>query len=188
MVASMVAPGLAPVIGARVGAGGGVEGGIMYLGRGARLDIRKAFSNKSFAVSIGAGLDIVALGRSSYPLPYVDMYSFAAFGFDVPVIVGWRSTAGLYQVWGGVRGGYDHASISQRSTAPTQASPQKVYELSADHGHVGALLGIAIGLKHIHVALELDANYVFLTGTFNGIAAKTSGLVLTPGSAVSWDF
>lgn len=189
MVASFVAPGIAPVIGARVGAGGGFEGGVTYLGRGGRIDMRKAFSNKSFALSIGAGFDAVFLGRSNDPIPWVDASALDAFGFDVPIIVGWRSTAGLYQVWAGARGGYDHGTITARSTEPTGLAPTNgTLEMSADHFYAGGLVGLAIGLRHIHVALELDASYVVVTGTFSNVHASTGGLVLTPASAISWDF
>jgi hypothetical protein len=189
LVAAAVAPGIAPVIGARVGVGAGFEGGAAYTGRGARLDLRKAFGNRSLALSIGAGFDAAFLGRqANAPLPGVDLNALRAFGFDVPVIVGWRSAAGLYQVWAGVRGGYDHVSIGPVSTEPVGAGQPLSNTMSADHGYVGGLAGIAIGLRHIHVALELDATYQLISGTFNGNQAKTSGLVLTPGSAVLFDF
>jgi len=188
MVATAVAPGIAPIVGARVGVGGGFEGGVTYLGRGGRLDMRKAFSTRKLALSVGVGFDAVFSGRATNPLHDLDMNALQAFGFDVPVIVGWRSLASLYQVWAGVRGGYDHVSVAQRSTEPLKVAQQTLLTLSADHAYVGALIGLAIGLRHIHVALELDASYVFLSGSFGGVPAKTSGLVLTPGSAISWDF
>ncbi len=35
-----------------------------------------------------------------------------------------------------------------------------------DRVAVGGLAGIAIGFKHIHVALELEADYAYMTGSF----------------------
>jgi len=193
LVAATVAPGLAPFGAARVGIGGGAEGGVAYTGHGGRLDLRRAFSNRSFALSIGAGFDAAFIGRpTNASLPDVQLGALYAFGFDVPVLVGWRSTAGLYQAWAGVRGGYDHATITARSTEPvppgTGTVPYVPFDLSADHGHVGGLLGIAVGLHHIHVALELDVAYHFVTGTFAGNNVSTSGVVITPASALLWDF
>jgi hypothetical protein len=62
-----------------------------------------------------------------------------------------------------------------------------------DRVAVGGLLGIAIGFKHIHVALELEADYAYITGSFGGggqpvIPGSIDGVSLTPATALWWDF
>ena len=187
LVAAALAPGLSPVVGARVGIGHTLEGGVTYTGRGARLDLRRAFQNKSTALSVGAGLNTAFLGRPpNAALPGVALASAQSYGLDVPVIVGWRSEASLYQAWAGVRAGYARVLIGPVSTE-TVATPT-TNALSADHLYVGGLAGVAIGLGHVHVALELDATWAAVSGTFNGTNAAVSGLVLAPASGIMWDF
>ena len=57
------------------------------------------------AFSAGAGLRATFLGRGTEALPGVATEGAFGYGLDVPLLVGWRSEAGLYQVWAGVRGG-----------------------------------------------------------------------------------
>ncbi len=187
LVAAAVAPGLAPVVGARVGVGGAFEGGVTYTGRGARLDLRRAFQRKAVAVSVGAGLNAAFLGRPANPaLPGVALGSARAYGIDVPLIAGWRSEASLYQAWAGLRGGYNRVTIAPVSSEPGGAATSN--EMAADHLYFGALAGVAIGLGHVHVGLELDATWQVVTGTFNGTSTAVSGLVIAPASAIMWDF
>jgi len=47
---------------------------------------------------------------------------------------------------------------------------------------------VALGFKHVHVALELEADYAYISGTFGGVSARVDGLALTPATALWWDF
>lgn len=186
-----IAPGIAPFAGARVGVGSDVEGGIVYTGRGARLDLRKAFVTgkaNSIAFSVGAAFRAAFIGRGSDSLPGVATNGVFGYGFDVPLLVGWRSTAGLYQIWAGVRGGLDHIGIEPRSTEPVTGAPEFPGKLSANRLFVGALVGLAIGFRHVHVALELDAQYEALWGTFAGTSGAVQGATIVPASALLVDF
>ena len=191
LVAAAMAPDLSPVAGARVGVGGGYEGGIMYTGRGARLDLRRAFqlgkSPSPWALSIGLGLDGTFAGRQNNEIAGVDNENLFGFGADVPLLLGWRSTAGLYYAWVGARVSYEHDTIQTRSSAPppgTQPPP----DLVGDRIAVGGLVGIAIGFRHVHVALEIEADYANVSGSFGGVSARVDGLSLTPATAVWLDF
>lgn len=190
LVAAAMAPDLSPVAGARVGVGGGFEGGLVYTGRGARANLRRAFPLGSkptaWALSLGLGLDAAFVGRASHELEGVDGENLFGFGADVPVLVGWRSTAGLYYAWVGARFGYEHDVIHP----PGSANPPSVSaaELVGDRFSVGGLAGLAIGFRHVHVALELEADYANVSGTFGGVSAQVAGLSLTPASAVWLDF
>lgn len=182
-----LSPGISPYVSARVGLGQQFEGGLVYTGRSARIDARRAWLlGEHWAFSIGAGFDgTFAGGTSSTRLDAVDTGSLRGFGFDVPAMIGWRSTGGIYQAWLAARGGYMHHFISAVTTEPKLTGPRP---LQADHGHVGGLIGVATGFRHIHVALEMEIDWQYLTGSFGGTTASVEGVSLTPSTALFWDF
>ena len=193
LVAAAMAPDLSPVAGARVGVGGEFEGGITYTGRGARIDLRRAFAlgkrPTAWALSIGLGLDAAFEGRQNNGLPDVDNANLFGFGGDLPILLGWKSTAGLYYAWVGARFGYEHDTIQPRNSEQLpQGATNPGPTLAGDRFAVGGLLGLAIGFRHVHVALELEADYAAVTGTFGGTTGKVDGLSLTPATALWWDF
>jgi hypothetical protein len=190
LVAAAIAPDLSPVVGARVGVGGDFEGGLVYTGRGARVDLRRAFrlgaAPSPWALSVGLGLDAAFIGRQTHMLPGVDGENVFGFGGDVPVLVGWRSTAGLYYAWIGARFGYEHDVIQVAGSQ--NPPPLDTPSLVGDRFSIGGLLGVAMGFRHVHVALELEADYAYVKGSFTGVSAQVDGLSLTPASALWWDF
>jgi len=193
LVAAAMAPDLSPVAGARVGVGAEFEGGIMYTGRGARIDLRRAFAlgkkPTAWALSVGLGLDAAFEGRQTNSLPDVDNANLLGFGADLPVLVGWKSAANLYYVWLGARFGYEHDTIQPRNSEAVPPGGQSTApQLVGDRFAVGGLVGLAIGFRHVHVALELEADYAAVTGTFGGATGKVDGLSLTPATALWLDF
>jgi hypothetical protein len=188
LVAAAMAPDLSPVAGARVGVGGQFEGGIMYTGRGARIDLRRAFGQGTWALSVGLGLDTAFSGRQTDALAGVDNANLLGVGGDVPVVAGYRSTSGLYYAWIGARVGYEHDTIQPRGEQTIPPPSQPAPTLAGDRVFVGGLLGVAMGFRHVHVALELEGDYATVWGSFGGVSASVAGLSLTPASAVWWDF
>lgn len=182
-----LSPGIAPYVSARVGLGNAFEGGLTYTGRGARIDARHAFAiSKSTAFSIGAGLDGTFAGGSlATKLRDVDAGSLRGFGFDVPALIGWRSVGGIYQAWAGIRGGYMRHFIASVTSEPKNTGP---IPLEADQAHVGGLVGVATGFRHIHVALELEVGFQYISGHLANTSAEVMGASLTPATAVWWDF
>ncbi len=190
LVAAAMAPDLSPVAGARVGVGASFEGGIMYTGRGARIDLRRAFRlgpASPWALSVGLGLDGTFAGRQNIEIAGVDGENLFGFGADVPLLLGWKSTAGLYHAWIGARVSYEHDTIETRSSAPLPGTLPPP-DLVGDRVAVGGLVGVAIGFRHVHVALEIEADYAYIGGSFGGVPAHVDGLSLTPASAVWIDF
>jgi hypothetical protein len=187
LVAAAVAPGLAPFVAARVGAGNRFEGGIAYTGRGVRIDMRRSFDKDDVSFSAGAGLTAAFYGRAQgTELPNVDLGSLHGYGADVPLLVGWRSAAGLYQVWGGARGGFEHDTIEFLTTEPV--SGNQLYALSATRWWAGGVVGVATGFRHVHVALELNVAYGTITGQYNDTHVTTAGASIAPASALWWTF
>jgi hypothetical protein len=209
---TVTAPGLAPWVGARVGLGYTTDAGITYTGRTARVDGRHAFESGDVALSIGAGASGVLarpghdeptsstqdpppprLGGSIDPtgeIPGLDAGDVSGFGFDVPVIVGIRSDAELFQLWVGARGGYERLS-GELLMALDPGREVETASLRASRWYLGGLLGIAVGVRPIWVALELDANYQRFEGELDraGVSsAKLEGVTLTPTGAVMAKF
>jgi len=190
LVAAAMAPGLAPYASGRVGIGGGGEGGITYTGRSARIDLRKSFDFGAVSYSVGAGVSVPFYGRhQGDALPNVDLSSLRGYGADVPLLVGWESDGGIYKLWAGPRGGWEHVSLGNLTSEPKSVSsgvPDTV--LTADRFFVGAVAGLAVGFRHVHVALELDASYTYVSGTYYDNKVNVSGFALTPASALWWTF
>jgi len=186
LVAAAVAPGIAPFVAARVGTGQRYEGGIAYTGRGARIDMRKAFDRGAWSLSIGAGGSFLFYGhQNGGDLPNVDLGQLRGYGLDVPILAGWESAAGIYQAWFGVRGGGDHVSIEElRSEPKTPSLGAPPISLSGTRWWGGGLAGLAIGFRHVHVALEIDVAYVHIDGAYNATQASVDGVTITPASAV----
>jgi hypothetical protein len=191
LVAASIAPGLAPFGGARVGVGWQSEGGLTYTGRALRADFRHSLDlSQHWSLSLGLGGSAALYGhQEGSSLPNVSLNQLHGWGADVPALVGYESDAGLYMLWFGVRGGGEHVEISDVTSvpnAPTLGTPP--IDLSATRFWGGPLLGFAVGFRHVHVALELDAAYATVAGDYNQTHVTVSGLSLAPATALWWRF
>jgi hypothetical protein len=94
-------------------------------------------------------------------------------------------------VWAGARVGFDHVGIPDTNLAQfpvTMQMPSSPGELSATRFYGGGLLGLAAGFRHLHVALELDATYQTLAGSYFNTSVSVAGLSLVPAGALWVDF
>jgi hypothetical protein len=191
LVAASVAPGLAPFASARVGVGWTSEGGISYTGRAVRIDMRKSYDlSEATSVSLGAGLTVPFYGQQyGAALPNVDLSSLHGYGGDVPLLIGWESSGGIYKVWGGFRGGFEYDAIGNVSTEP-KAIPLGVQpiSLSGTRWFGAGVVGFAVGFRHLHVAFELDTAYLTIEGVYNQTNVRVYGLSLAPATALWWQF
>lgn len=106
-----------------------------------------------------------------------------------PVIVGWESNGGIYKVWGGARGGFEHDVVEMLTSEPKSVTiGTEPIHLDANRYWGGAVFGVATGFNHVHVALELSAAYQVVTGNYNENHVTVHGLTLAPASAVWWSF
>jgi hypothetical protein len=187
-IAAVVAPGVAPFAAGRAGLGSQLEIGLSYSGRAARLDLRRSFDWDKVSLSIGGGLSYIFYGDvAGASLPEVDVNSVQGFGADIPVLIGWQSSARLFMVWAGGRVGFDHVGISDTDPQQFMSTPN-LGELSATRFYGGGLVGLAAGFRHLHVALEFDASYQTISGSFFGTSTNVGGLSLSPGAALWVDF
>ena len=190
LVSAAIGPGLAPFVSARVGVGNHVEGGLAYTGRGVRVDMRRSFESGHWALSLGAGGTAELYGRQrGTDLPNVDLAQLHGYGVDVPILAGWDSDNGLYRIWFGPRGGYEHVIVDTLTSEPTASlSNAQQVRLSAKHWFAGGVFGLATGFNHIHVALEAQLAYQVVSGTYNGNDETVKGISITPATALWWTF
>jgi hypothetical protein len=192
LVAAAVNPGIAPVLSARVGVGYDFEAGLSYTGRSAQVDVRHAFAfgaDKEWALSVGVrGIAALYGSLQGASLPGVNLGDLKGWGVDVPVIVGYEATSGLYMVWLGARGGWEHDQIQEVTTEPGPGLETPPVGLAVDRYWAGGVVGAATGFRHVHVAVELDAAYETLNGSFGGTSASLSGATIVPATAFWIDF
>jgi hypothetical protein len=174
-----LAPGVAPWVNARVGIGADSEAGLTYTGRAVRFDARHAFEfeETSTAFSIGAGGSAVLRGEER-TAPDGVVVAPGGFGFDVPLLFGWRSTAGVVSLWAGARGGFERISAS-----PTPAS-----EVDLRRVYGGGVIGLGLGFRHLHGAIELDSAYQRVSGSVYGADIRLNGITLTPAAGLILKF
>ncbi|HEX4341676.1 MAG TPA: hypothetical protein VH062_37460 [Polyangiaceae bacterium] len=202
-----LSPGVAPWAGVRGGFGEHFEGGLTYTGRSVRADARRAFGSEAIALSVGAGASAVfsdpddrrVAGQpppsGRVPLSGPDLHA-SGYGFDVPVIFGWRSTASVVQGWVGVRGGVEHLD-GELPLAPLASGPTPQASVTATRWYGGGLAGAAIGLPPLMVALEVDIAYQAVTGSASfpgpegppaGREGTLHGLTVAPAGAIIGKF
>ncbi len=192
LVAAAVNPGIAPFVAARVGVADDFEGGLSYTGRGLRIDMRRAFyfgEDRAWALSIGAGGSAALYGGlDGGNLPGVNLSDLKGWGVDVPVIVGYEATGGLYMIWLGARGGWEHDTIGTLTSEPGPGLDTPPTGLTADRFWGGGVVGAATGFRHLHAAIEVDASYESINGSFGGTTVTVSGVAIVPAGALWWDF
>jgi hypothetical protein len=169
----LTAPGLAPWVGARAGIGFDSDAGVAFTGRSLRLDGRHAFQDDELALSVGLGASGLLLrneneaASGSKSIPGLDASGVTGWGLDVPFLVGWRSTASLIQIYGGLRGSYERAFGTVNLSI--YASPDDIREadLDASHWTAGALAGLSVGVSPVFVIVELGAGYTWVKGSLD---------------------
>jgi hypothetical protein len=191
LVAASIGPGLAPLVGARVGVGWHAEGGLAYTGRALRVDVRRSFDlSPHWSVSLGvAGTGALYGHQEGSSLPNLALNQLHGWGADVPVLVGYESDGGIYTLWLGARGGWEHVDISDVTSEPeTVVLGSAPIGLSATRFWGGGVLGLAVGFRHVHVAFELEAAYMTVTGDYGDTHTTVDGVTLGPATALWWRF
>jgi hypothetical protein len=200
----LATPGVAPWVGARVGIAERTEAGAAYTGTWMRIDVRHALEDRKLALSFGAAaLALLAhpsadpdeLSGSSGAVGGVDTGSVYGWGFNVPVLVGYRSDAEVVQAWGGLVGTFEHAYGSLVLSDSTPEPSEPITDEDVERGHLdgsrisgAAVLGLSVGMEPIWVAIELTGRYFTLDGTLSTggekSAADLGGLSIEPAGAL----
>lgn len=179
-----VAPGVAPWVGARMGIEGSNEAGLTYTGRMLRVDGRHAFLLGEPTLSVGLGIAALLAER-----PGEDIGGSRAYGagFDIPILLGFQSTAGLYSLWLGPRFGFElvDGQVGVPSAAP---GGQVLTDASGQHLQLGFVLGVRAGFRHVHVALEVGATYHRAWGELGGQHVNIEQASVAPGGGLLFTF
>lgn len=185
----VLAPGVAPYVAGRVGIDGDNEAGITYTARAFRLDVRHAFHFGPLFLSAGVG------GSAVFPRVREEggqeVGTATGGGGDLPVLLGVRSASDLYAVWLGPRGGFELLRGELRDDAvfvPDTPVGADLADFDATHGFVGGLVGMRVGFRHFHVALEAAAAYHRVDGSVGSTEVSIDFLELTPAGAAIISF
>jgi hypothetical protein len=190
-----LAPGVAPFVAGRVGIDGDNEAGITYTARAFRIDARHAFHVGPLFISAGLGGSVVfPKARKEND---EDVGSATGGGADLPLLFGVRSASDLYAVWIGPRGGFeflrgelrDDSALAPDPSIPGGAPPgSDLVDFDASHGFIGGLVGMRVGFRHFHVALETSASYHRVSGELGSTSATIDYLDITPAGAAIISF
>jgi len=175
-----VAPDVSPWVSARAGLGNGFEAGLTASTRAIRLDGRRAFETQKLALSIGLGASAILAARSTGGGNANGVYGG---GFDVPVLVGWRSSADLYAIWAGPRIGADF--LSGQLDAGEAEDPLTA---SGRHLHFGGLAGLRAGFRRLYAVIEIAVDYHRADGTLGTAAVQLDGWTVAPAGALVVSF
>lgn len=187
--ASTMAPGFSPLVAARVGLGYDTEAGVTYSGRAIRIDGRWAYQTTSHAVSFGAGASALMARKGeigSADIAGLDLQGVRGFGFDLPIIWGWRSDAELVNVWAGARGGFD--KLSGEVGYQRTSSDNVIGNVNAYRAFGFGVVGLAIGFRHLHAAVELQGGYQYANGTLWNSQVNVGGFSIAPSTALLMKF
>jgi hypothetical protein len=159
------------------------------------------FGNWALSLGLGAGLGLAhpSSGESGStstfgaagPIAGLDTSQTRSFAFDAPVIIGWHSSGDIARLWFGLRPSYEHAygTLSFASASTTTEA-----DFNANAMTLGGLVGLAMGLRPLFVAMELSVGESrargSMSGTVGGVAggsASLSAISLTPAAAIIWE-
>ncbi|MFT3766356.1 MAG: hypothetical protein QM820_12720 [Minicystis sp.] len=182
-----VAPGVAPWISGRMGVAGDNDVGLTYSGRAIRVDGRHAFSLGKPTLSVGLGASAIMARR---PGDGNDASGVFGGGADVPILIGVRSASDIYALWFGPRAGFEIMGGRLQLGADTAA---QTFDVHARHFYGMLVAGLRVGFRHVHVALELDAGYHRVDGTFKATGSgeaetHVQQITLTPAGALEVSF
>jgi hypothetical protein len=180
--------GVAPFVNGRIGIDGNNEAGLTWAGRSIRLDGRHAFDlGNDYALSVGVG------GSALLPRRDVDGREDSASaygpGADIPILFGTHAGAGIYTLWVGPRVGFEHLTGTvDAALLDPGSTPGDLQSLDGTHFWAGGLVGVRVGFRYLHVALEVDAAWHHGQGSIGTQRARFDQVSVTPAGALILTF
>ncbi|MFW5740183.1 MAG: hypothetical protein ACOC1F_07440 [Myxococcota bacterium] len=190
LAAAAMSPGVSPLVAARVGLGYDAEGGLSYAGRSVRIDGRYALQNESVALSAGVGGSALLSRRGPSPDAQVaglNLEATTGWGVDVPIVFGWQSEGDIVWWWTGARGGYEELRGQVGYEGPEPAVPIDG-DIDGRRVYVLGLMGLAVGFRHLHAAVEVHGGYQQAEGTLWDNDVDVSGASVSPAAALIGKF
>ena len=174
-----IAPDMSPWVAARAGLGNDFEAGVSASTRAIRIDGRRSFGSDRVALSIGLGASAILAAR---PMGGSASGVYGG-GFDVPVLLGWRSSADLYAAWIGPRVGAELFSGELDA-----ASADETTSASGRHLHFGGTAGFRAGFRRVYGVIEVQVSYHLADGTLGKRSLTLSGWSVTPAGGLAVSF
>lgn len=186
LVALAEGPAVSPFASARVGIAGSNEAGLSYSGQALRGDARHAFVWDKSAISAGLGVTGRGFGQSAFDPPGTELGKANGYGFDLPLLYGYRTDADLVSVWAGARASFDHWS------GRVSLDRNEQFALAASRWAAGPILGLALGLPPFWIAAEVEVDYTHVTGSLDRPGARydaaVDGWSVRPAGALTAKF
>jgi hypothetical protein len=181
---AMAPPGVVPYFNARAGIGHRAEGSVGLIGRTVRIGARREFIHDGdFTLSAGlAGRFAFIAGALDGLMPDFAVQRSSVYGGEASVVAG-ITRRDVYDVWFGLRAGYQHSDATVQALAIQPLS----FELEAHRVEAAAALGLRVGFGRLSAAIELDLRMAWSVGGRSGadsVDALTWALV--PAGAISW--
>ena len=160
------------------------ELGLRYAAGGWRLGARYQLLHHETGpldMVLGAGVSraAVEIPLSSY-VPFLEMDDFTRWTVDVPLLIG--TSRGFSRVWGGPKFVYSHFDTALKLAIPFFTAP----DLANFEGHAiyyGGLAGLAVGYRHVFLALEITVAWLSGRGDASTILAGSGATTPTQVSA-----
>ena len=178
-------PGVAPYVSARGGLGHDSEGSLALIGPVVRVGARRVLlRDEDFRLvgGVNARLAFVSGAHQSIASS-LSIDESRLWGGELTLQAG-IARRNIYDLWVGLRGGYLY-SDSRVSHPAVSAS---AFDLGAHRVETGLSVGVRVGFGRVAVAVELEAQLAWTTGSGGGYSGSALGFALVPAGAVSYGF
>jgi hypothetical protein len=180
---AMAPPGVVPYVGARAGIGHDAEGSLALIGRTVRIGARReVFRAGDFTLSAGlAGRFAFIAGALDGLMPDFAVQRSSVYGGEASLVAGITSRR-IYDVWLGLRAGYQHSDATVQALAIQPLS----FELAAHRVEAAAAFGLRVGFGRLSAAIELDLRMAWSVGGRAGESVEALNWALVPAGSISW--
>ncbi|MEZ4410094.1 MAG: hypothetical protein R3A52_27000 [Polyangiales bacterium] len=178
-------PGVAPYVSARGGLGHDSEGSLALIGPVVRIGARRVLLRDADFRLVGglnARLAFISGAHQSIASS-LSIDESRLYGGEVTLQAG-IARRDIYDLWLGVRTGYLYSD--SRVTQPAVSA--SAFDVGAHRVESGLSVGMRVGFGHVAVAVELEAQLAWSTGSGGGYSGSALGFALVPAGAISYGF
>ncbi|MBK8691232.1 MAG: hypothetical protein IPN17_02715 [Deltaproteobacteria bacterium] len=180
---AMTPPGVVPYFSGRAGLGHGAEGSLALIGRTVRIGARRELvRDGDFTLSAGlAGRFAFIAGALDGLMPDFVVQRSSVYGGELSLVAG-ITRSRIYDVWLGLRGGYQRSDATVQATAIQPLS----FDLGAHRVEAAAAFGLRVGFGRLSAAIEIDLRMAWSVGGRAGESVDALTWALVPAGAISW--
>ncbi len=180
---AMAPPGVVPYFSGRAGLGHQAEGSLALIGRTVRIGARRELIHDGdFTLSAGlAGRFAFIAGALDGLMPDFAVQRSSVYGGELSLVAG-ITRRRIYDVWFGLRGGYQHSDATVQATAIQPLA----FDLAVHRLEAAAALGLRVGFGRLSAAIELDLRMAWSVGGPSGESVDVLTWALVPAGAITW--